>query len=364
MLFLLEVLVLLLIGWFTVRMKVAYEKTATQYVKSYENRFRQLRLSDEELLNQVRQSEQQFADLSGLYEITRSLSGSIDLESLAYSLSHILDKTFHIKTCWLARLTLTASFEKKYQALYRIQKMNEQETQMTQPNLQWIEENLSGKLQIPFLVQNQPGGLLVIEGTQVEDHQYLENLSIIAGQLGLSLGKVELYQRIQELAIHDGLTEVYVRRHFLERFQEEFKRSLTHHLPLAFLMCDLDHFKEKNDTYGHLAGDELLKTVAQILKSNVREIDLVGRYGGEEFSIALPETARVGAWQVGERIRLAVQDSVFQIYDERIQTTLSMGIAILNDTIGSIQELIEKADAALYLAKNKGRNRVEVYEDL
>ena len=146
-------------------------------------------------------------------------------------------------------------------------------------------------------------------------------------QLALEAKKVSLYERVQTLAITDGLTNIYVRRHFLERLNEEVARSRRHHLKLSVLMIDIDHFKQCNDTYGHLVGDIILRDIVRIMKEQVRQIDLVGRYGGEEFVIALPDTNKASAGGIAERLRQSIEKHEFKAYDETITTTVSIGLA-------------------------------------
>ena len=124
------------------------------------------------------------------------------------------------------------------------------------------------------------------------------------------------------------------------------------------LMIDIDHFKKKNDKFGHLVGDVILREVAALIKQNVREIDLVGRYGGEEFSVILVDTNKLDAQLAGERIRKAIESYKFKAYDEVIDVTISAGISSFPQEGQTTEDLIEKADSALYQAKNKGRNRV------
>jgi len=154
------------------------------------------------------------------------------------------------------------------------------------------------------------------------------------------------------------LTGIYVRRHFLERYAEDFARSKRHNLKLSVLMIDLDHFKQCNDAYGHLVGDIVLKEIAKIMKDFVRQVDLIGRYGGEEFVLALPDTDRNSAIAVAERIRQEVERHKFKAYDETIAMTISAGVATYPDNGDDVQVLIDKADQALYRAKEEGRNRV------
>ena len=133
---------------------------------------------------------------------------------------------------------------------------------------------------------------------------------------------------------------------------------MRHKTNISFLMLDLDHFKEKNDRFGHLVGDVVLKEVASILKSNLREIDIIGRYGGEEFAIVLSGTGKEGAFQVAGRIREGIEGAVFKAYDEVVSSTVSIGISVFPDDAVNSDALIEAADKALYKAKETGRNRV------
>jgi diguanylate cyclase (GGDEF)-like protein len=127
-------------------------------------------------------------------------------------------------------------------------------------------------------------------------------------------------------------------------------------------MLDIDHFKDINDRYGHLVGDAILKEAVTIIKDSVRQVDFIGRYGGEELAIVLPETGKSYARVAAERIRHSLSQKPVNIYDESLQITVSIGIsAYPQDGIRS-KELIEKADRALYSAKERGRNRVCVFE--
>lgn len=351
------------------QMKLGYQQEAESCIQNAQRSYESLKRQDEETKNKIETLERRFADLSRVYEITRHLGKALDLQGLFEQLGEILYQTAQISSCWFIQLK---SAEGNKTSIYRLARLRDHETKAVLEETGFLGEEISrclndkqsriqlnGRMIFPLLVEDQLRGIWIVEST---DPQHYEALSIIAGQLALTLEKVELYNRIQELAILDGLTSVYVRRHFLERLQEEFNRSRQQKLSLAVLMCDLDYFKQKNDGYGHLVGDEVLRSVADILKQNVREVDLVGRYGGEEFSIALPETSLQGGWQVGERIRLAVQESEFQIYDEKIRITISIGVAAIAEAERSMEELIDQADHALYSAKVRGRNRVEVYE--
>ncbi|MDD5072736.1 MAG: sensor domain-containing diguanylate cyclase [Candidatus Omnitrophica bacterium] len=207
---------------------------------------------------------------------------------------------------------------------------------------------------LPLLSEGEPLGILAIRGI---DEEHAESFSILAKQLALELKKANLYEKVQELAITDGLTGIYVRRHFIERLNEEVARSKRHNLKLSLLMIDLDHFKQCNDTYGHLVGDIVLKEISRIMKEYVRQVDLIGRYGGEEFVIALPDTDKNSALNVADRIRMSVEKHKFRAYDETISMTISIGVATFPETGEDVATLIDRADQALYKAKEAGRNK-------
>ena len=153
-----------------------------------------------------------------------------------------------------------------------------------------------------------------------------------------------------ELAIKDGLTGLYNRRYFNELMLMEIARLKRFASSLSLLMIDIDNFKNYNDTNGHVAGDELLCKLSKLLKTSMREMDMVCRYGGEEFVAVLPQTDKKGAQIVAERLR--VQATLY------LPTTLSIGIATLPEDAQDITGLIEKSDAALYEAKRTGKNKI------
>ena len=166
-----------------------------------------------------------------------------------------------------------------------------------------------------------------------------------------------LNQKLQSLAVTDGLTGLHNHRAFQDNQEEQFQTAMRNKQPLALILMDVDHFKQYNDTYGHQAGDEVLRQVAQILQANVREGDFVARYGGEEFVIVLPRTDLESAVAVAERLREAVQSAEWRLRP----VTGSFGVACIRPDMETRQELIEAADQALYQAKKNGRNRVEAW---
>ncbi|MDQ7096863.1 diguanylate cyclase [Desulfosporosinus sp. PR] len=167
--------------------------------------------------------------------------------------------------------------------------------------------------------------------------------------------------KLKEMASRDGLTGVYNHALLLELFQKEFTKQERSGGNLAFVMLDIDHFKKVNDTYGHMAGDTVLKELTKIIVSNVRNGDIVGRYGGEEFGLVLTDISLEKVCQLCERIRQAIENNAFDIGTELIKITVSMGICFRKpDDSLTGGEMIKKADESLYKAKLMGRNRIEL----
>lgn len=167
--------------------------------------------------------------------------------------------------------------------------------------------------------------------------------------------------QLQELSGTDDLTKLANRRRFMEQFANEFDRAKRYKGELSFLILDLDFFKQVNDSYGHLAGDSVLIQISKVLKESVRSSDFVGRYGGEEFGLLLPETGFKGCRIYADRIRKRIEDSKFEAAGKQIYVTVSGGIASFPEiSVESVDELWRKADAALYRAKKNGRNRIEL----
>lgn len=186
----------------------------------------------------------------------------------------------------------------------------------------------------------------------IENISYLGNLLNICGQ------RTDFYYKFTQLSIYDSLTGLFNRRYFNKRFLEEFNRLRNQQLSISLLMIDIDYFKKINDTYGHIAGDVVLKGVAEIIKEIIREVDFCGRYGGEEFIVVLPQSKKTEAIMVAERISEKIFQTEFKSFDDYIRTTISVGVASSPENTLYPDMLIETADKALYKAKQEGRNRV------
>lgn len=331
-----------------------------------------------------RTAEKELATVK-LYEMTKKMSWALKLEEIVNILGGILRENFTFKRCEVLLLKELdgAMVRDKLYAIGWDKRLEPEKEQIDYERLLEMLGDTSGPLYftgktdlnvfaglkirndvktftaIPLLSENKAIGVLAIQ-----DMPYisLEMASIVSMQFALEIKRVMLYEKVEELAITDGLTGLYVRRYFLERFKEELNRSKRYGLKFAFLMIDIDDFKKVNDSYGHLVGDVVLKETARVVRGTVREIDLVSRYGGEEFCVLLPETSADGAKLVAERIRSRIEESSFKAYDEKLKMTVSIGLSLYPEDSLSSRGLIECADSALYVAKRSGKNLVCKYK--
>jgi two-component system cell cycle response regulator len=193
--------------------------------------------------------------------------------------------------------------------------------------------------------------------------QYPELLARIrAGKRIVDLQKelLETNKRLELLSITDGLTKLHNHRHFQDELARAFEESQRYQRPLSLAMIDIDFFKKINDTYGHAAGDDVLKRVAALFRSSVRSTDLVARYGGEEFAVMMPETTLADAMNFAEKIRTLIEETPLETQGGPISATVSIGVSsVPHSRIHTGKELIVAADKALYRAKRAGRNQVQ-----
>jgi len=271
------------------------------------------------LVERISQQEERNHNILKLYEINRSLANFLDPQQLIRAFLVELKRIKQIEEVYFAE----KEERKQDYLLFSLGELTPQYLY-----IKCSEEDL--KEQLPYLVS----------------------------QLRLLIDRAHLYKKLEKISLTDSLTHLPNRRYFMERYEDEFRRSEKFKFDLSFLMVDIDHFKNYNDTFGHLAGDVILREVANLLKENIREIDFVGRFGGEEFSIFLPQTSKEQAISVSERLREKIAESEIQAYDEKVKLTISIGVATFPENSRDKDLLIEVADKALYQAKQKGRNRV------
>jgi len=269
--------------------------------------------------------DKEFQDTQALYELTKDICKNLEEDKVFATFNKSLKKYIEIGDCRYIKESVDLAKYKDY-------------------------------LILPLNIdENQIIGYLAVDRLADKDK---EKFGILSQQLLFGLRRALLYRKVEDLTITDSMTGVYCRRYFLERFSEELKRSKKNKLSLSFLMADIDNFKQFNDRYGHLVGDAILRHASKTITEAIRQIDFIGRYGGEELSIVLSETGKDQAVFAAERIRQAIAATTLNAYDEELKITVSIGVSTYPDNASNMQDLIESADQALYLAKETGKNKV------
>ena len=192
-----------------------------------------------------------------------------------------------------------------------------------------------------------------------------EIFHILINIISISIGNSYLFQEMKTLSLTDAMTNLHNYRYFEDRLKEEINRGNRHNKKVSLMLLDIDHFKNYNDTLGHQAGDEVLRMIGKFLKETIRDEDIVARYGGEEFCIILPGIEKSGIPILGERVRKKIESEKF--FKEEVQpggkVTISIGSSTFPDDAKNFSDLVEKADKALYQAKNSGRNQIKLFKE-
>lgn len=224
-----------------------------------------------------------------------------------------------------------------------------------QTELEYLQ-SLKIAMLAPLTVKKNVIGMILM-GRRLSGEEFGQGEKDFVMTLG-SLAAIALENaRLYELAITDAMTKLFLKRYFQLRLDDEFKRAERYKGKVSLLMCDIDHFKSVNDTYGHTKGDEVLIAVAKAIKDNFRDVDIPARYGGEEFCVLMPEVAKEDALIAAERLRKNLEKTPRQLGPDTKVITISIGIAEYPRDGKSPMELIEAADHALYRSKETGRNK-------
>ncbi|MFH1360969.1 MAG: GGDEF domain-containing protein [Candidatus Omnitrophota bacterium] len=304
------------------------EQTAVKRVTQAKKDFDHIQRQKERIIEEKKSLEKQAGEIFTLYEMTQEIT------------------TQH------SELQAFKVFQEQLKASVDVQEC--QFVHIHSPEYEAVKTNEDYFL-FEVKEKNKRLGYLAFKGLLAKDQ---EKALILSHQFAMALRRVKLYEEVEALAITDSLTQTHTRRYFMDRFEEEIKRANNRKTELSFFIIDVDRFKGFNDKYGHLVGDQILKEIAALIKENVREIDILGRYGGEEFCVVLPDTDHKGAHFAAERIRQAVGESTIKSYDAIVKATVSIGTATTPADGRLPSELIDKADWALYRAKKRGRNCV------
>jgi diguanylate cyclase (GGDEF)-like protein/PAS domain S-box-containing protein len=218
-------------------------------------------------------------------------------------------------------------------------------------------------LGVPLMAGDELLGVIVVGDSGGERRfsaDELDLFNLFAQEAALAIHNARLFEQMKALATHDTLTGLYNRRNFFKLAAVEMERAVRYKKPLAAIMLDIDKFKKVNDTYGHAAGDQVLQGIAHLCLQSIRIVDIIGRYGGEEFSIILPEADVEQAIVVAERLCAVIASTPFETGRGLVRLTASLGVASLDPEHADLDVMMDQADQALYLAK-QNRNQVKVY---
>jgi len=224
------------------------------------------------------------------------------------------------------------------------------------PVTAWIRSYICA----PIINQNQVIGILNLDSSTPDffHPHHAERVRAFADQAAIAIEKANLFRETQRLAITDGLTGIFNNRHVRELAESELNRSRRYGREVSAIFFDIDHFKQINDQYGHQTGDLALREITELCRSLIRESDILGRYGGEEFLIIAPETGEIEVMKIAERIRQSLEEHRIMSEFGEIQLTISLGVVCYEPGMAlTFSEFIRRADQALYQAKNQGRNR-------
>ncbi len=285
-----------------------------------------------------------------IYELSKDIAAYIDLEKMFSLIANSLNQQFIIKDAAMKIFDGNKIFRKG--ASFDIDET---------AKIPKISKNI---IHLPLNIGDKYFGVISAKVPPLfeKDAELLEELSTFVEELNPSIQRAILYLKVEEMSRTDGLTGLYRRGYFNERLKEEELRAKRSNGRFSILMMDIDHFKKVNDTYGHQAGDMVLKTVAEILKNSVYETDFAARYGGEEFVVIFPKTDPEGLKIKAEKIRQKIEETEITVGLEKIKVTASFGIAHYPKDGQVAEEVLRKADMSLYKSKQTGRNKVMEFE--
>ena len=318
--------------------------------------------------------------LENMYETTRMLSAILDLEQLLKEVLNIANDLLRVKKCIVFLSATSGGDLSKYADLIKGKKMlydppiafsalkpaesisHEKANDLTETRISFTDKVQI--LELPLVSHGKVMGLVYLELQKKDELSEKERKTfrVFANSTAIAIDNARLHAKMQELTIIDELTGLYNYRHFRITLADEIRRADRYHQQLSLLMVDVDHFKKLNDSQGHQTGNIILQEIASIIKHSVRDVDIVARFGGEEFIVILPQTYSQNASVIAERIRSQTENSYFTNSQGQrdLKATVSIGIAVYPNGIASSNQLIEKVDQALYRAKNDGRNRVYI----
>ncbi len=325
------------------------------------------------LIAQKKNTDKRIKELEILQSIATMMSGTLEFSKILKSIIEFMITSVDAKDCSILIFEGNKRYSIKQPAnnqnlveatIARDVRLTGVATKVPSIRTDFRFENLklpyNAAVGIPLKVRSYTIGAILLFGNDIRfDESDYEFLTAISNQAATAIYNAQQFTEVKESAITDKLTGLYNRRHFMDVLKNEVQRSKRHKHALSVTLFDIDHFKHYNDKNGHIKGDVLLKQLSEIITKNVRTVDTVGRFGGEEFIIVLPETKMNEAKVVAERIRKAVENTAFDHAQQQPlgKVSISLGlVTCMNGTLNEI-EVIKESDKNLYKAKSNGRNR-------
>jgi len=351
------------------------------YIRRSEGRL--LKLFDT-LNKRTSELERSQAHLELIYENTRVLAGILDVDEVIAEVMRITGKLMNYPASGILlkgpggnfiyrgrdidgqpNFHLKAADSESNALILRVAKQTESVTVKDigeRDDYQPQRSNTRSVMIVPMVAHGKTIGILTAESSKTgafgEKDQNM--LTVVARAAGMSLENAMLHHKMEELTITDELTGVYNYRYFAEKLKEEQRRAARYDLPLSLIMLDIDWFKKFNDTYGHEVGNIVLKGITNVVKKCIRDVDILCRYGGEEFVVILPQTPQIEVTPIGERIRQQIYEANFGSGENisQLKVTVSVGISSFPENGKPYDELLSITDNALYRAKGSGKNKV------
>ena len=374
-------------NWFGVSMKIGFLWVyflAISYASEYMRRSEKRLLKVFDTLNmRTSELEKSQAQLEMMYENTRILGSMLDTTGVVRETSRILADILQLRQFAMILKNAEENFLFRMrhisgQTNYHLKALDVSEDGLVRKVCQMDEsitvKDVAGRddymplseqtrsvMMVPLTAHGRTMGVLVAEGDYPDAFRERDRqmLFVVARSAAMALENAELHRRTEELTINDELTDTYNYRYFVQKLEEEKRRALRYDLPLSLIMVDVDWFKKLNDTYGHEAGNAVLRRLSRLIKDCIRDIDIFSRFGGEEFVIILPQTPLIEARRIGERIREHVESATIDSGSAgKLKITVSCGVSSFPENGKSQDELLSVADQALYRAKGEGRNLV------
>lgn len=351
------------------------EITDNTEFKALANSFNEMSLS---ILKNIKEIKNKTFELTVLYTIIKKISETIFIEELKIIVIDMISEVIECDRCIVFTPTIEPDMsemiekEKGKEALKTVIKFSEIENnaeeidkKIKESIIKWVAAEVdepeisqdSLSVYLPLTIREHRLGFIIAakNSGNAFDEEDFRLLTVIKEHLAVAFENARLYT----MAITDELTHLFTLRHFQAQMEIEISRYMRYGQKFSILMLDIDNFKKVNDTYGHPAGDFVLKEISAVIKENLRDIDVPCRYGGEEFAIILPETSRNGGMMVAERIRENIQNKVAEYNNNlKLSVTISIGGASCPKNGIEIRDIVTSADNALYTAKQTGKNKV------